>query len=102
MPAHSFAFGANWQSDGWSVNLDAQVQSGMMVLSQGRANGAANTDTVDGFTVANLRVARQLPWLGQRGEVFVSVENLFDKDYSFRPGYPMAGRSFQIGVHASF
>ena len=102
MPAHSFAFGANWQSDGWSVNLDAQVQSGMMVLSQGRANGAANTDTVDGFTVANLRVARQLPWLGQRGEVFVSVENLFDKDYSFRPGYPMAGRSFQVGVHASF
>jgi iron complex outermembrane receptor protein len=57
---------------------------------------------VDGFTVANLRVARQLPWLGQRGEVFVSVENLFDKDYSFRPGYPMAGRSFQVGVHASF
>lgn len=102
MPADSLTLGANWQADGWSVNLDAQVQSGMTVLSQARANGSANTDTVDGFTVANLRVARQLPWLGQRGEVFVSIENLFDKDYSFRPGYPMAGRSFQFGVHASF
>lgn len=101
-PSASVTLGANWQSDGWSVNVDVQTQSGMTVLSQGRADGAANTSTVDGFTVANLRVGRHLPWLGQRGEAFVSIENLFDKDYSFRPGYPMAGRSFQFGVHASF
>ncbi len=101
-PSSSVTLGANWQSDGWSVNVDVQTQSSMTVLSQGRADGAANTSTVDGFTVANLRVGRHLPWLGQRGEAFVSIENLFDKDYSFRPGYPMAGRSFQFGVHASF
>lgn len=101
-PSHSITLGANWQSDGWSVNLDAQVQSGMTVLSQARADGSANASKVDGFTVANLRVGRSVPMLGRRGEVFVSVENLFDKDYSFRPGYPMAGRSFQFGVHASF
>ena len=101
-PSSSVTLGVNWQSGGWSASLDAQVQSGMTVLSQARADGSANTSTVDGFTVANLRVARQLPQLGRRGEVFVSVENLFDKDYSFRPGYPMAGRSFQLGVHASF
>jgi iron complex outermembrane receptor protein len=101
-PNNSLAVGANWQCAGWSVNLDAQVQSGMTVLSQARSDGSANTSTVNGFTVANLRVGHQLPLLGQRGEVFVSVENLFDKDYSFRPGYPMAGRSFQLGVHASF
>ena len=44
----------------------------------------------------------KVPLLGQRGEAFVAVENLFDEDYSFRAGYPMPGRSYQFGLRASF
>jgi iron complex outermembrane receptor protein len=83
------------------VSLDGQRQAGMIVLRQGR-DGSTNSARVDGFTVANLRVGRKVPLLGQRGEAFVAVENLFDEDYSFRAGYPMPGRSYQFGLRASF
>lgn len=100
-PANSVTLGLNWQQDAWSVSVDAQRQAGMTVLKQGR-NGSPNTASVDGFTVANLRVGRKVPLLGERGEAFVAIENLFDEDYSFRAGYPMPGRSYQFGLRASF
>jgi iron complex outermembrane receptor protein len=82
--------------------MDALAQDKMFVLGQGRANGATNTDQVAGFAVANARVAYQVPTLGKRGEVFAAVENIFDKEYEMRAGYPMPGRSVQVGLHASF
>ena len=42
-----------------------------------------------------------LPVLGPRGEVFVALENLGDRRYAYRPGYPMPGRSGQLGVRFS-
>ena len=100
-PANSVTLGLNWQQDAWSVSIDAQRQAGMTVLKQGR-DGSTNSARVDGFTVANLRVGRKVPLLGERGEAFVAIENLFDEDYSFRAGYPMPGRSYQFGLRASF
>ena len=101
-PSSSVSVGANWQGGSWRVSMDAQNQSNMVVLGQARANGAPNTTKVDGFTVANVRVAYQVPALGKRGEVFVAAENLLDQQYQFRAGYPMPGRSVQVGLHASF
>ncbi|WP_411275694.1 hypothetical protein [Diaphorobacter sp. LI3] len=43
-----------------------------------------------------------MPALGSKGEVFVALENIFDRDYAYRPGYPMPGRSAQVGLTASF
>jgi iron complex outermembrane receptor protein len=40
--------------------------------------------------------------LGKKGEVFVSVDNLFDNKYAYRPGYAMPGISGQVGIAASF
>ena len=100
-PANSVTLGLNWQQDAWSVSIDAQRQAGMTVLKQGR-DGSTNSAQVDGFTVANLRVGRKVPLLGERGEAFVAIENLFDEDYSFRAGYPMPGRSYQFGLRFSF
>ena len=101
-PAKSLSLGANWQGGPWRVGMDALAQDKMFVLGQGRANGATNTDQVAGFAVANARVAYQVPTLGKRGEVFAAVENIFDKEYEMRAGYPMPGRSVQVGLHASF
>ena len=39
-----------------------------------------------------------LPAMGDRTEVFLAIENLFDADYAYRPGYPMPGTSVQVGV----
>lgn len=101
-PGDVLSLGVNWQTGPWRLSVDAQAQSGMTVLGQARANGAMNTQTVGGFTVANARLAYALPVLGPRGEVFAALENAFDKTYEFRSGYPMAGRGVQVGVKASF
>ncbi len=84
------------------VVLDAQHQSEVWALDRSRTVGDTNTTKVDGFTVVNARVSYALPALGKQGEVFLAVENLFDKDYAYRPGYPMPGRWGQIGLSASF
>ena len=74
----------------------------MLTLNQARAAGAANTQSVDGFTVVNARAAYPLQALGNRGEVFLALENITDANYEMRPGYPMPGASAQVGVNVSF
>ncbi len=101
-PNNSLSLGANWQGGPWRLSLDAQNQASMVVLGQARASGAPNLTQVSGFTVANLRAAYKVPALGARGEVFVAAENIMDQQYEFRAGYPMPGRSVQVGLHASF
>lgn len=100
-PKRAASLGVTWRQGAWRLSADAQAQSGMFVLSRGRADGAVNTARVGGFAVANLRVAYALPVLGPRGEVFVALENLADRRYAYRPGYPMPGRSGQVGFNFS-
>jgi iron complex outermembrane receptor protein len=55
-----------------------------------------------GFAVANARVSYPIPELGKKGEVFVMVENIFNQQYAYRPGYPMPSTWGSIGLSASF
>ncbi|BDE72487.1 TonB-dependent receptor [Delftia lacustris] len=101
-PRRALTLGVNGKAGPVRVAFDAQYQSAVWALSRARGADAANTERVAGFAVANLRVAYPVPALGSKGEVFLAVENLFDRNYAYRPGYPMPGRSAQIGVAASF
>ena len=101
-PNTSVSLGTNWQRGPWRLSVDAQNQTGMVVLGQARASAAPNLTQVNGFTTANLRAAYRVPALGARGEIFVAAENITDQQYEFRAGYPMPGRSVQLGLHASF
>lgn len=101
-PKRALTLGLNGQAGPLRVAVDAQYQSEVRALSRARAADAINTERVASFAVANLRVAYPLPALGKRGEVFVAVENLFDRNYAYRPGYPMPGRSAQVGLISSF
>lgn len=101
-PDQAFTLGITGQAGPIRVAFDAQYQSEVWALTRARAAGAVNTQKVDGYTVANLRLAYPLPALGKKGEVFVFIENLFDASYEFRPGYPMPGTWAQIGLTASF
>lgn len=100
-PERALAAGVTWREGPWRVSSDLQAQSGMFVLNKARANGAVNTAEVGGFAVANLRAAYALQMLGPRGEVYLALENLGDRRYAYRPGYPMPGRSGQVGVNLS-
>ena len=101
-PKRSFTMGLNGQLDRIRISIDAQYQSEVLTLNRTRLAGAINTDRVDGFTVANMRVSYPLAALGKKGEVFVACENLFDKTYAYRLGYPMPGRWGQAGIVFSF
>lgn len=95
-PRRSLVFGFSGGHGPFRLSVDAQAQSSMLVFGQERAGGASNTQQVDGFVVVNARPAWSLPQ--GRGELFVSLENLLNADYEYRPGYPMPGTSVQVGV----
>lgn len=98
IPEQAGSLGVTWRQGSWRVSVDAQAQCGMLTLNRGRGAGDTNTAAVGGFGVVNLRTAYQLPMLGAGSEAFVAMENLGDRAYAYRPGYPMPGRSAQLGV----
>lgn len=100
-PKQALAAGVTWRDAAWRVTADLQSQSRMYVLNKARADGAPNTAQVGGFAVANLKAGYSLQVLGPRGELFVALENLGDRHYAYRPGYPMPGRSGQVGLQFS-
>ena len=101
-PAQSVSAGINGPVGPLRVSFDMQYQSRVWALNRSRNVSEVNGQQVDAFTVANARVAYPVSQLGKKGEVFVSVENLFDKHYQYRPGYEMPGIWGQVGVAASF
>lgn len=101
-PKQALTAGINGQIGPVRVVLDALYQSQVWALNRARVAGAVNGDKVGSFAVANARLSYPLPGLGKKGEVFLAVENLFDRDYEYRPGYPMPGRWGQVGLSASY
>jgi len=101
-PKRALTLGLNGEIGSLRVAIDAQYQSRVWSLNRSRAADAQNTEQVASFTVVNARIAWPIPSLGSKGEVFVAVENLFDRTYAYRPGYPMPGRWAQLGLTASF
>lgn len=97
-PTRSFVMGLTGGHGPFRLSVDAQAQSEMRVFGQERAGGATNAEQVDGFVVVNARPSWAPAAFGGRGELFVALENLFNADYAYRPGYPMPGTSVQVGV----
>lgn len=101
-PKTAVTAGLNGSVGPLRVAVDAQFQSEVWALSRDRNTLNPNTEKVAAFTIVNARVAYPLPALGKKGEIFVAVENLFDRTYAYRPGYPMPGVNGQVGLAASF
>ncbi len=99
-PSSAVSAGVSGRVGGYRVTFDAQHQTSMYSLTQGR--GAFNPSQVDSLTVANTRIAYPMASLGKRGEVYAAINNLFDANYQYNAGYPMAGRNFRVGLIASF
>jgi iron complex outermembrane receptor protein len=99
-PSSAVSAGVSGRVGGYRVTFDAQHQTSMYSLTQDR--GAFNPSQVDSLTVANTRIAYPMASLGKRGEVYAAINNLFDANYQYNAGYPMAGRNFRVGLIASF
>lgn len=101
-PKTAVTAGVNGQIGAVRVAADAQYQSRMYAQSLDRNINNPNTLQVGSFAVVNARLSYPLAALGRNGEVFVAAENLFNRTYAYTPGYPMPGRSGQLGASASF
>lgn len=101
-PEQAVTAGINGPIGPLRFSFDLQYQSRTWALNRSRNISDVNTQRVEAFTVANTRLALPISELGKKGEVFVSVENLFDKRYVYRPGYEMPGIWGQVGIAASF
>ena len=102
-PHTSVTFGANWRpATAWLFSADLQAISSMHVLSQARTAGAPNDTTVGPQRLLHARLAYTFTWVDagrrHRAEVFVAGDNLLDRRYAYRPGYPMPGISGTTGV----
>jgi iron complex outermembrane receptor protein len=99
-PKTAVSVGVNGKISEYRVAFDAQHQTKIYSLTQDR--GTFSPNEVGSLTVANVRISRPLAALGKKGELYAGVNNLFDANYQYNAGYPMAGRNFRIGLIASF
>ncbi len=97
-PKATLALGVTGRVGRLRLAMDLQSQSAMEVFGRARNPAASDLARVKGFTVVNVRPSYRLPVWRERVDAFVAIENLFDRAYAFRPGYPMPGTSVQVGV----
>ncbi|MDD2763199.1 MAG: TonB-dependent receptor [Opitutaceae bacterium] len=98
-PKHSLSGGFNWRfASDWFLRIDGEYTAAMHVLSEARSAGTANPTKVGARFLLNARLARRFAWGAHRVEVYLSGENLTDRNFAYRPGYPIAGASFLAGV----
>lgn len=89
-PRHALTVFADWVTPLAGLTLGGDVR-----LVGDSFDNAANTRTLDGHVVADLRAS--LP-VGERLELFGGVENLFDVEYQTVLGYGQPGRGAFVGV----
>jgi outer membrane receptor protein involved in Fe transport len=101
-PKCTVTTGLNWRiAHGWFLSADSVYVSSMHQASVARVAGTPNPSTVGAQFLLNARLSRRFP-LGaggaMRGEVYLSGENLTDRDFAYQPGYPIPGINFMLGV----
>jgi len=102
LPRSTVVGGLSWTaSNAWRLNLDAEWVGERYILNPRFAPGQAE---VDGYLLVNGRAGIPLRWfgLGADGEIFVTGENLADEEYQHRIGYPMPGRTVNLGLEVAF
>jgi iron complex outermembrane receptor protein len=101
-PTRTLTGGLTWRvKQHWRLSLDGVYVSSMHAASEARVAGAGNPMTVGAHLLLNARVTRRFFW-GARdvntGEVYLSAENLTDRDFGYQSGYPIPGVNFMIGL----
>ena len=101
-PKSTFTGGVNWRiAPGWFLSTDGVYVSSMHEASEARVAGAANPVVVGAHFLLNGKIARRFSWGAQnrnRGEFYLSGENLTDRSFAYQPGYPIPGINFMLGL----
>lgn len=103
-PHATYTGGVNWRlAPGWFLSADGSYVGAMRIESNARTANALNTVRVGAHFLLNARLSHRFSWGGSsvaphRGEVYVSGENLTDRGFAYRPGYPIPGINALAGV----
>ncbi len=81
---------------GLRFNGDAEWVDRQFVLNPRYANSQV---PIDPYFLLNGRIGYRA---ARRVELFLAAENLTNERYEFRPGYPMAGRIWMVGLNLGF
>jgi iron complex outermembrane receptor protein len=105
-PKTSTTGGLNWRfAPGWKLSVDASYGARMKVASQARTAGAANLVGVGAQFLLNARLSRHLRFgssATRSAELYLSAENLTDRNFSYTPGYPIPGLNGLFGVKVTW
>ncbi len=100
-PAHTVTAGFNWRfAPDWRLSIDGVYVSSMHVLNEARVAGATNPIIAGAHFLLNARLSRSIAWgAGQRnhGEIYLSGENLTDRNFAYQTGYPIPGINMMVG-----
>jgi iron complex outermembrane receptor protein len=100
-PKSTLTGGLNWRfAPGWALSMDGCYVSSMHVYSEGRTATAINPLTVGSQFLLNARLSRRFDWQAaglKHSEIYISGENLTDRNFAYVPGYPIPGINFMIG-----
>ncbi|WP_435417254.1 TonB-dependent receptor [Parerythrobacter aurantius] len=103
-PRHSVNLALDWDSAAGSGAMFRPVLGADVRLVSDSFDNAANTVTLDGYALVDLRA--ELPVAQRDGDrplvLFARVENLFDEGYQTAAGYGQAGRGVFGGVRFGF
>ena len=101
-PETTLTTGVNWQpAKHWHVSTDAVYVSSMHIASEARVAATTNPLKVGANFLLTARLSRRFTWGARdahRGEIYLSAENLTDREFAYQPGYPIPGLNFMIGV----
>ena len=104
-PRWSASFGANYRFlKHFQLSMDASYVDDHYVTSRSRTEGTVNTDKVDSYFLLNGKLSYDfaIPYRDMHGEIFVCGENLTDKNYQQKKGYPMPGINGSGGIKLWF
>lgn len=101
-PAWSASAGLAWElAKQWRFNLDYQFVDDQVTLN---SRFGSPIKTVEAYHLVDARVAwiwRPANWV-QELEISLSADNLLDENYELRPGYPMPGTVWTLGLRTKF
>jgi len=110
-PGAMFQAGCSWEfMDHFKIYTDMQyirdIYQGTAFRTSGfNYSALSRADKLDNITLVNTRLSYSFSNAALRldnSEVFVAVNNLFDKKYEYAKGYPMPGVTFFAGVNLKF
>jgi len=100
VPELSFNFGITWHfAEQWKFVIDGTYMDSYYAVIRKRNEPNATPEKVDSYFVNNCKLYYTKQMQHDKDVVFsLSLDNIFDVDYEYYPGYEMPGTAIMFGI----